>query len=612
MRIQSKTLKSLIPLLKALPSKRKRALLSLIPVAILSGVADFMVVATVTRLFTVVVGESNSPALPLFLQNFIPEDPKWKAIGLVFVYIILNWVSSLSKLTLRACQVRLKTKIWRDLCEMAQRKIMSQYYEYFLATQNTNISASVLINVSRVADIVVLPLLQLISGVLIITLLSGAIFLIGKKLAAYLIFTLIISYFLITLSITPFLRYAARKRIELELQTNGILVESMKNILDVQLTHSEPYFENKFQESGRKAIPFIWKGDVLPEIPRAFIEPLGITLIFAIGIIPIASDSTSLVKIVPFLATVAVTSLKLTPPLQDTFRAITQLRAGLPDLEATLNLVDLPIERLTLDSDNVTSPDGVAPTRQIVMKDVEYKYPTSNEAVIKKINIKIPVGSRIALVGPTGSGKSTTANLLLGLLRPNSGSIQVDGINVERQDIPAWQANCAYVPQQINLLSSNIIENVAFGEEKKNINEDRVWDALKAAQLANLVSEMPEGLQSSVGENGIRLSGGQRQRLAIARAFYRNAKLLVLDEATSALDNRTEAEVMNSIDLVGRRCTLVVIAHRLSTIIRSDCIYEFENGEIKASGTFNELREKSDSFKDLSTLQRKLLNVSQT
>jgi ATP-binding cassette subfamily B protein len=213
----------------------------------------------------------------------------------------------------------------------------------------------------------------------------------------------------------------------------------------------------------------------------------------------------------------------------------------------------------------------------------------------------------VALVGATGSGKTTTANLLLGLLRPTQGSLQLDGIDVNAADVPAWQANCAYVPQAITLLNSNVIENVAYAQEPDTIDEDQVWEALQAAQLADIVADLPMGLYTPIGDNGIRLSGGQRQRLALARAFYRNARFLVLDEATSALDNRTEAEVMDAIEVIGRRCTLVVIAHRLSTVIRSDCIFEFEAGRIKASGTFEQLRQRSETFQDLASFEKRAL-----
>ncbi len=601
----SQTLSSLVRLLKALPAHRKRAVIGLIPVAFLAGLSDVLVVAAVSRLFTVVVGAPNRPSLPF--SEFIPTDPRIRAFGLVIAFIGLSWFSSFTKLFLRAWQYRLKSGIWRDLSEMAQRKILGQKYEYFLGKSNIDLSTTILVNIDRVTERLVLPLLQFASGIFVICFLFIAILIVEKVVAFVLIGGMLLSYVAITMTITPFIRFASRQRVTLVKQTNNILNDSLRTIVDVQLTGSEPYFESRYASSWRTSIPFIWKGEALPEMPRALIEPLGITLIFAIGMLPILkeSESANLLQIIPFLATIAVSSLKLTPPLQDSFRAFTYIRSAIPDLEETLRLIELPIKRLTLRSQGVPSPEGVAPRNNIRLNHIDYQYPSGTQLVLKNINITIPVGGRIAFVGATGSGKTTAANQLLCLLRPTKGSIQLDGIDVTEADIPAWQANCAYVPQSITLLNGNVLENVAYGKDLDKVDKDEVWDALQAAQLADLVAELPLGLFTNIGENGIRLSGGQRQRLAIARAFYRKAKLLVLDEATSALDNRTEAEVMDAIEVIGRRCTLVVIAHRLSTVMRSDCIYEFEKGRIKSNGTFEELCQISPSFKDLTYIEKR-------
>jgi ATP-binding cassette subfamily B protein len=326
-----------------------------------------------------------------------------------------------------------------------------------------------------------------------------------------------------------------------------------------------------------------------------------------VGVLPqvLSGQQEKIVEVLPFLSILSVGALRLAKPLQDLFASISILRGGLPEIKNIISLIDKTnsFQSLLIEKDTICA-EGIFPLRSISLLDVHYMYPGTNKSVLNGINIDIPVGSRVAFVGPSGSGKTTAANILLSLLPPQRGALVLDGIPLLKSEIPTWHKCCAKVPQSIQLLSDSIVANVAFGEMAQEIDEDKVWDALAAAQLNEIVSELPYGIYSPIGDNGIALSGGQRQRLALARAFYRQAKFLILDEATSALDNQTESEVIQSLEIIGRRCTTLVIAHRLSTIIKCDRIYEFSNGKIIASGNFEQLRELSPSFRNMIELQQ--------
>ncbi len=601
-------MKQLRRLLAYLPAERFRALLVLVPLSIVPGLIDLATVAMVARLMGSLVGsdlKDTVPGVKVFGGNAIDQS-----LWLIVLLILLSWVGSLSKLGLQFCQQRLTARIWIDLCNLIHSRVLAQGYEFHLSRSTSKLSTLLLSHIKKTSNSVVNPLLRMVGSVFSILLLSLGVLVVGRWLAVVLISCLVAAYLILSLLITPYLRHASKQKLRLESRSAHILAESLGSIRDIRLTGSEPYFRDAFVSTGEKAKQLAWAAELLPVMPRMLIEPFGITLIFAVGAVPalLSGDRGEIVHIVPFLATMAVVALRLTPPLQDFFSALTQLRAGLPVIEKTLEYLDLPQSRPTVRTPGVPTPEGIFPTRTIRLSDIWYSYPGSQEPVLKGVTLSIPVGSRIALVGSTGSGKTTTAHLLLGLLAPQQGHLELDGIPVNDLDVPAWQASCAQVPQFINLLDSSVLENVAFGLHEDAIDFDEVWDALDAAQLAEFVSEMPYGLHTPVGENGLQLSGGQRQRLALARAFFRRARFLLLDEATSALDNRTENEVIEALDMVGRRCTTVVIAHRLSTVMRCDRIYEFEAGRIKASGTFEELQNRSDTFRDLASLERKLVS----
>ena len=596
----SKTYRLVKRILKKLSSKTRRSLLTLIPIAIITGLIDLLVVALVSRVFTAVVGQENKPPIPF--SDLITTDPLTKAILLISAYVTFNWIASFSRILLRAKQEKLRASVFLELSNIAQKNVLTQNYDFFLTDKSQDLSSKILLNISRVSEKLIRPILQIVSGIFIVSFIFIAIISFAKITALYLMLSLVLSYLAISLLVTPFIRKASTERINLESEINKVMTESIRTIVDVHLSGSERFFQERHNKAGAVAFPFLWKAETFPELPRALIEPLGITFIFSIGLFPLFSNNspTNLLEIVPFLATIAVASLKLTPPLQDLFRGLTDLRAGIPDVEEALSIIELEEKRTYFNQIPKNKKKILKmPKNNITLENISYKYPNSNKFALKNINIKIPIGQKIAFIGKTGSGKTTTANQILCLLRPSNGNLLIDNKPLKSSEIQAWQSLCSYVPQSINLLNGDILSNIAYGLNEIEIDEKKVWESIKAAQIEELINTLPEKLKTKVGENGIRLSGGQRQRIAIARAFYRDSKIIVMDEATSALDNKTESNLIKAISNLNKDFTFIFIAHRISTIRECDCIYEFQNGEISAFGKYNELLLKSENFREI-------------
>jgi ABC-type multidrug transport system fused ATPase/permease subunit len=310
--------------------------------------------------------------------------------------------------------------------------------------------------------------------------------------------------------------------------------------------------------------------------PKYAMEALGMVLIAAVAC-GLASSQSGIVGAIPILGALALGAQRLLPLVQNIYINWSNIRGSQASLEDVLELLEQPLPEF---ANNRSLIDPIDFKKNITLKNISFSYNKNDNYVLDKINIDIKKGSRIGFVGTTGSGKSTLLDIIMGLLTPDKGSIEVDGRPIDNFNPRAWQAHIAHVPQAIYLADTTIAENIAFGVPVDEINFDGVVRASELAQIAETIDKMPKGYQTIVGERGMRLSGGQRQRIGIARALYKNADVIIFDEATSALDSETEQAVIDSINSLSTELTILIIAHRVTSVKDCSVIYRVENGMV--------------------------------
>ncbi len=318
--------------------------------------------------------------------------------------------------------------------------------------------------------------------------------------------------------------------------------------------------------------------------PRYGMEALGMLLIASLAYV-LALQPNGVAKAIPILGALALGAQRLLPVLQQAYSAWANIQGGRASLQDTLELLDQP---LPLHANQPTTKPLVF-RQSIRLNQVSFRYSNQAPWIIRELDITIKKGSRVGIVGATGGGKSTLLDIVMGLLSPTEGRIEVDGQTIDAMNQRAWQLHIAHVPQAIFLADSSIAENIAFGVTKDNIDFERVKLAAQQAQIADVIEAWPSRYQTFVGERGIRLSGGQRQRIAIARALYKQADVIIFDEATSALDNETEYAVMQAIDSLSNDLTIIIIAHRLTTLKNCTHVVELGDGSVKRVGTYKEI-----------------------
>ncbi len=366
------------------------------------------------------------------------------------------------------------------------------------------------------------------------------------------------------------------------------VLQSFSGIKEIKVMNKEAFFLKNYENTYRRFTVLQRQQSMLTFIPRPVMETVCISSLLLTVAIKIYAFDTDLVEFIPALSAFAVAAFRMLPSFNRISGYMSAVMFNRPAIDV---LYDDLVEIEKLDQKVWKAVPDVKPFHiqtGISIKNVSFQYPNAEKPVLEKLDLEIENNTSIALIGASGAGKSTLADVILGVLEPKCGGIYVDGKNI-RENMDAWHASIGYIPQAIYLMDDTIRANIAFGVEKDEMDETMLWKALREAQLEEFVRKLPDGLDTMIGDRGVKLSGGQRQRIGIARALYGNPQVLILDEATSALDNDTEKEVMNAIDSLHGTRTLIVIAHRLTTIQKCDKIYEVGNGNVT-------LRSKAEVF----------------
>lgn len=471
-------------------------------------------------------------------------------------------------------------------------------YHFFLGRNTAELSKTLFSEVGEVINGVLLPVLRLCSGGIVALLMIALLFSVEPVLTP--IVGLAIGGSFVTLYLLT-RRYLQRIG-ELCVRENRARFvaanEALGGIKELRLMGREPTFLKRFSQASEQFAVHQAISKATGDLPHFAIQAIAFGGVLGL-LIYLSMASNSLQDALPLIALYAFAGYRLLPAFQEIFKNSTQLRfygAALENLHRDLtSTAQHAAARRELSTTDTSRLNG-----DIVLHALSYAFPGSESNTLNEISLTIPQGSCVGFVGTTGAGKSTTVDLILGLLEPGAGRITVAGQPLEGETLRAWQRNIGYVPQSIYLSDASIAENIAFGIAPEEIDLAAVESAARAAHIHDfVVDQLPEGYQTAVGERGIRLSGGQRQRLGIARALYHDPAVIVFDEATSALDNATEAAVMEAVNELTGSKTIIMIAHRLSTVERCDRIFLLSRGRLAAQGSYRELLASSSEFADM-------------
>ena len=517
----------------------------------------------------------------------------------IFILGIVVFILLLFSLFFRAITIYFQTRFSLMREYSISKRLLELYlyqpYTWFLHRNSSNLSKIILSEVNQVVEGILIPMISLITQSVIAFAILGLLILFNPFLSFFAGLILIMSYVIIFYFVKKILFQFGHIRSQVNSERFLIISEVFGATKDVKVRGLEQEYINRFSKPAEIYAKNQSLAYVIGQTPRYFLEALAFGgLIILVLVLMLVGNSFD--KIVPAIALYAFAGYRLMPALQQIYASSVQLRFNKPLLYLLYkDLINLQQSKKITNNTNIISIN-----KSIELNNISFNYPNSKKLSLKKINLIIPAFTKVGIVGVTGSGKTTLVDIILGLLDPTKGTLSVDGNEIKNDNKRSWQSSIGYVPQQIYLSDASVANNIAFGIDIKNINQKSVEKAAKIANLHDFViDELPLGYNTTVGERGVRLSGGQRQRIGIARALYHNPQIFILDEATNALDNITEQAIMDALNNLGNKITVILITHRLKTIKNCDKIFFMEKGLLIKHGNYNELLENCEQFRKM-------------
>ena len=577
----SKIFKKLLILLDA---KQKRIMVLLVFMMLIGAVLEMLGVSMILPVMNVVLEENavdKHTYLQIICQVFHLENTRSLMIFVMTALIVIFAVKNIflffqQKVMLRFVYTNQFATSRRMMINFMQRP-----YEYYLNADTAVIQRNITSDVNNMYGLI-LALLQLISESIVFVCLVGVSLVSDVWMSITVTVLLVIVLVIIKCILKPIMRKAGEENQDYYSGLYKWIEQSVMGIKEIKIARREPYFINEYAKCGTGYVSAVQRYNLYNATPRLLIETVAIAGMILYMMMRLLQGA-EVVDIMPQITLLAIAAMRLIPCANRINNHLTSISYFEPFFMGVSDNLQEEIRDESIDYNEETyrkkqNVEKLEIKDKIELKQITYKYPNTDVLIFDSADMEIPIGKSVGIVGTSGSGKTTVVDIMLGLLRLQSGEILADGVEV-REHYARWLKNIGYIPQTIFMIDSTIRKNVAFGYADEDIDDDKVWEALKEAQLDEFVRSLPEGLDTGIGERGIRISGGQRQRIGIARALFEDPEVLVLDEATSALDNETEAAIMDSINRLHGRKTLVIIAHRLQTIEKCDMVYRIENGK---------------------------------